>query len=122
MLKALWLISLVFLVACHAQAPAAAPAQPKPKTSFRLASVLFNKFMIITVEEPSYAKVRCADADAQKTYRDLRELSEILLNVRMMDPGLYYEISIADCVCEGFNGYQVERRSSEVVVHCKKGG
>lgn len=123
MRSVLWLISVVFLVACHSQTKAQ-PQAPVPPVmvSVRNISILLQQFTIIGVEYPFDARIRCADQQAQKTFHDMRFLSEMVYVGRMIQPGEYYGVSYSECVCEGIAGYEIERRSSEVVVHCKKGG
>ncbi len=119
MLKALWLIPLVSLASCHAQTQTNA-STPTIVTSVRSVSILLHPFTIIAVEHPFDARIRCADQEAQKTFHDMRFFAEMVYVGRMIQPGEYYGVSYAECVCEGLVGYEVQRRASEVVVYCKK--
>jgi hypothetical protein len=119
MRNVLWPIVTAFLVSCHAQDQLQVPANPVV-VSVRGASILFQPFTIIAVEQTRFERVRCADQEAQRTFRDMRDLFELIYAGRMIKPGEYYGVSAFECVCEGYADYQVERRPSEVVVHCKK--
>ena len=72
------------------------------------------------VERTEYSHIRCADQEAQKTYKQMRELFEMIFVGRIIQPWEYYGVSAYECVCEGDVGYKVELNPSEVVVHCKK--
>lgn len=119
MRKTVGLIASIFLFACHAQTPAETPIV-QVVVSVRSASILLQPFTIITVEEPQSARVRCADQEAQKTFRDMRELAEMIFAGRMIQPWEFYGVSYLECVCEGNAGYKVERQQSVFVVFCKK--
>lgn len=120
MYRALWLIVMVLLAtSCHGQTHAEIPS-PTIVTSVRSTSVLFQPFTIIAVEKPQYARIHCADQEAQKIYRAMRDLSEMIFAGRMIQPGEYYGVSNFECVCEGDTSYEVELHVPVVVIRCKK--
>ncbi len=121
MYRALWLIVLVALAtSCNSQQTIKAP-DPPIQTSVRVTSMLLSPFTIIAVAQPQHARVHCDDKEAQKTFRDLRDLFGIIYEWRIMQPWEYYGISYVECACEGITTYRVEHSSpGEITVYCDK--
>lgn len=114
------MIFALHILSCHAQTTVKPPEKPIV-TSIRLTSLLFNPFTIIAVEQPQ-GRVYCADAEAQKSFRDLSDLTEIIYNQHMLSWSDYTGISIIECACPGFTSeFEVKRRSDDaIVVYCRK--
>ncbi|MDD5725848.1 MAG: hypothetical protein PHC53_00340 [Patescibacteria group bacterium] len=121
MYRALWLIVLaVFATSCQTQQVTKVPEKPI-QISVRVTSMLLSPFTIISVAQPQHARVHCADKEAQKTFRDLRDLFGIIYEWRMIQPWEYYGISYVECACEGITTYRVERSSpEEITIYCDK--
>ncbi len=121
MKPALWImIFALHILSCHAQTQAKPPEKPIV-TSIRLTSLLFSPFTIIAVAQPE-GRVYCDDAEAQRSFRDLSDLAEIIYNHRMLSWADYYGISMVECACPGFVAdFEVKRRSSDdIIVYCRK--